>query len=311
MSEYLSPEEIHSRAQKAYDLSTPCRLCPRTCGVDRPSGELGFCGAGALPAVAALVPHFGEEPPLTGSGGAGAIFFSRCNMACIYCQNHQISQGPIATAIDHDTLAVHMLRLQERGCSNIEAVSSSHHLPGFLTALSIARRMGLHLPIVYNSNGFESGEALDLLNGVVDIYLPDIKYASDDMASRYSAVDDYVDHARKAVLKMHEQVGNLVLDMNGTAVKGLIVRLLVLPGDVSGTFQTLLWIKDSLPATITISLMSQYSPLHKANQYSPLNRRITRSEYDEMVDMAWGLGFENVFVQYFSSQDIGIPDFFY
>ena len=305
----MTPDEILIRAEKAKGLSSPCRLCPRKCGVDRPSEEKGFCRAGALPSVATALPHFGEEPPLTRSGGAGAIFFSFCNMACIYCQNHQISQGPITTTIGFDSLAQHMLNLQKLGCSNIEAVSPSHHLPGFLTALSIARRMGLHLPIVYNSNGYESTETLDLLEGVIDIYLPDLKYASDVMALRYSATGDYVEHARKAVLKMHEQVGNLVLAMNGAATKGLILRLLILPVDISGTFQTLLWIKDNFPTAVTISLMAQYSPLHKANQHPPLNRRVTQAEYDDMVDMAWSLGFENIFVQDFSSQDSGIPDF--
>jgi len=202
-----------------------------------------------------------------------------------------------------------MLRLQSQGCSTIEPVSPSHHLPGLLEALAMAADQGLRLPVVYNSNGYESPETLDLLDGIVDIYLPDIKYADSENARRFSDVPDYVEIAREAVLKMHGQVGNLVVDLNGQARQGLIIRLLVLPEDVSGTYQTLAWIRDNLPRTVTLSLMAQYLPLHRGTEFPPLQRAITQEEYDRAVDFAWDLGLEQVFVQDLESRDVGIPDF--
>jgi len=277
--------------------------------VDRLAGERGYCGADPEPAVAAVVPHFGEEPPLCGAGGAGTLFFSRCNLGCVYCQNHQISQAAIGSTMTPRELSEAMLRLQAQGCSTIEPVSPSHHLPGLLEALAMAADQGLRLPVVYNTNGYESPETLDLLDGIVDIYLPDIKYADSENARRFSDVPDYVEIAREAVLKMHGQVGNLVVDLNGQARQGLIIRLLVLPEDVSGTYQTLAWIRDNLPRTVTLSLMAQYLPLHRGTEFPPLQRAITQEEYDRAVDFAWDLGLEQVFVQDLESRDVGIPDF--
>ncbi|MEW6533639.1 MAG: radical SAM protein [Thermodesulfobacteriota bacterium] len=305
----LSEREILERAREARRLSSPCRLCPRGCGVDRVSGEKGYCGAGRLPAIAKALPHFGEEPPLTGSGGAGTIFFNRCNMRCVYCQNHQISQGSVGDDISPHDLAAKMLALQAAGCSNIEPVSPSHHLPGLLEALAIARGEGLTLPVVYNTNGYESLETLELLDGIVDIYLPDLKYASNESAQRYSDAADYVGTARDAILAMHRQVGNLVVDMHGRAVRGLMIRHLVLPGNVAGSADTLAWIGENMPVTVTISLMAQYSPLHQSNRHPEINRKLSAEEYDRVVDLAWDMGFENVFVQDLAAQGHGIPDF--
>ncbi len=302
-------EEIRSRAREARKLSSPCRLCPRQCGVDRAAGDRGYCGAGPVPSVAAVLPHFGEEPPLTGDGGAGTIFFTRCNLRCVYCQNHQISQGGIGSEITPRALASEMIRLQAQGCSNVEAVSPSHHLPGLLEALAIAVEGGLDLPLVYNTNGYESPDTLDLLDGIVDVYLPDLKYADEDAALKYSDAPDYVERARNAVLSMHAQVGNLVVDLPGRAVRGLLLRHLVLPHGASGTTETLRWIDRHLPSTVTVSLMAQYSPLHRSREFPPLNRRITPQEYDEAVDLAWDMGLENVFVQDLDSDEVGIPDF--
>jgi putative pyruvate formate lyase activating enzyme len=309
MSPLLKHDEIVVRAEEAERLSSPCRLCPRACGVDRASGERGYCGAGPEPSVAAILPHFGEEPPLTGAGGAGTIFFSRCNLRCAYCQNHQISQGELGRVISPDELALEILRLKKIGCSTIEPVSPTHHLPGMLKALAQAVEGGLDLPLVYNTNGYEALHTLELLDGIVDVYLPDLKYASDKEAQKYSDAEDYVDRAREAILQMHAHVGNLVVDIQGRATRGLILRHLILPGDISGTLQTLTWVRDNLPITVTLSLMAQYAPLHRSRQFPPLDRRITGEEYDRAVDSAWELGFENAFVQELNAPDTGIPDF--
>ncbi|MBI5248798.1 MAG: radical SAM protein [Desulfomonile tiedjei] len=305
----LNPDEIRLRAAAARSLSSPCKLCPRKCGVDRPSGQRGYCGAGPVPQVASVIPHFGEEPPLIVGGGAGTIFFSRCNLSCVFCQNHQISQAGIGSLITAEELASKILDLQNEGCCNIEPVSPGHHLPGLLAALAVASDQGLGLPIVYNTNGYETPEALDILDGIVDVYLPDLKYSSDEEAMRYSDAADYVATARSAILKMHSQVGDMVLDEDGRAVRGLILRLLVLPGNVSGTLENLTWIRENLPPSVTISLMAQYAPLHRASQDPLLNRRITEEEYDRILDFAWDMGFENAFIQDLESQESGIPDF--
>jgi len=202
-----------------------------------------------------------------------------------------------------------ILGLQDEGCSNIELVSPSHHLPGLLEALAIAAGEGLHLPVVYNTNGYESPETLDLLEGIVDIYLPDLKYAGDKEAFRYSGADNYVETARRAILKMYDQVGNLEIDLQGRGVRGMIVRHLVLPNNVGGTLETLLWVRHNLPRTITLSLMAQFSPLHKSLEFPALKRGLSGDEYENAVDLAWELGFENVFVQDLDSQEEGIPDF--
>lgn len=305
----LDFKEIRERAAEAVKLSSPCRLCPRSCGVNRAEGERGYCGAGRLPSFAAALPHFGEEPPLTTGGGAGTIFFTRCNMRCVYCQNHQISQGPVTTEFGCHELCQRILGLRDKGCSNIEPVSPTHHLAGFLESLSLAVERGLDLPIVYNTNGYEASETLALLDGVVDVYLPDLKYASDEIALKYSDAPGYVEAARRAILTMHSQVGNLVTDTHGRAVRGLILRHLILPGGASGTSETLGWIRENLPKSVTVSLMAQYSPLYRSAQFPPLNESITEEDYETTVDLAWELGLENVFVQEMGAQETGIPDF--
>lgn len=246
---------------------------------------------------------------MTGRKGAGAVFFTRCNLRCVYCQNHQISQGFSGRVVTPHELADVLLELQRLGCSNIEAVSPSHHLPGLLEALAIAVDNGLDIPVVYNTNAYESLETLDILDGVVDMYLPDLKYAREAAGLRYSDAPDYVERARAAILAMHAQVGNLVVDTRGCGVRGLIVRHLVLPGDVSGTAETLAWLSNNLSKTVTVSLMAQYVPLHRSAEYPPLDWRITAEEYDRGVDVAWDLGMENVFIQDLESQDVGVPDF--
>jgi len=305
----LNCNEILEREREAVRLLANCTLCPRSCGVDRTSGETGYCDTGPQPAVAAILPHFGEEPPVTGDGGAGTIFFSGCNMRCVYCQNYQISQEKTGHTVSSNHLTREILRLQEQGCSNVELVSPSHHLPGVLHALAHAVERGLSIPVVYNTNGYEALETLNLLDGIVDVYLPDLKYASATKAFQYSATPDYVETARAAILKMHSQVGNLVVDVRSRAVRGLILRHLVLPGDIAETYETLAWIRDHLPRTITLSIMAQYTPLYRSSAFPPLDRALTAEEYDGAIDYAWSLGFENVFIQHMNSRETGVPDF--
>lgn len=306
---FLDPVRIMEAAEKFRELSSPCRLCPRECMVDRMAGEIGYCGSGDQPSHSGILPHFGEEPPLVGTGGAGTIFFTHCNLRCAFCQNYQISRGECGETISVGKLAEEMLKLQLEGASNIEPVSPTHQMHLFLEALGIASEKGLNLPVVYNSGGYDSVEALKLLRGVVHVYMPDLKYADSRMAARYSDCPDYVEFARDAVKEMYDQVGELELDSEGRAIKGLIIRHLVLPDDISGTAKTMRWIRDNLSSEVAISLMSQYSPMYDAVKYPELRRRITTSEYDRIVDLCWDLGLENVFIQEISSQDSCIPDF--
>ncbi len=304
-----SPHEILEVSSKLKRILKSCRLCPHECAVDRTNGELGFCGAGWLPSISSIVRHFGEEPPLVGDHGAGTIFFSYCNLRCVFCQNYQISRGLVVEEYPITRLVSEMLRLQSEGSLNIEPVSPTHQVHAFIEALGLAAGKGLDLPIVYNCGGYESLDVVKLLDGIVDIYLPDLKYADNNAASKYSDCPDYVEHARAAIVEMYSQVGNLELDPDGNAIRGLMIRHLVLPNDISGSIDTLQWIKANLSTDVTISLMAQYSPLYKARNFVELNRRINREEYDRVVDACWELGFENVFIQDFQSQDRGIPDF--
>ncbi len=306
---FLDSTRILQVAGKFKELSSPCRLCPRKCMVDRISGQIGYCGAGVNPSHSGILPHYGEEPPLVGAGGAGTIFFTHCNLRCVFCQNYQISRGECGEFITVEELANEMLKLQLCGVSNIEPVSPTHQMHVFLEALGLASQKGLDLPVVYNSGGYDSVEALRLLRGIIHVYMPDLKYADSRMAQKYSDCDDYVDVARAAVLEMYDQVGELRLDSDGRAVKGLIIRHLMLPDDISGTAETLRWIKENISSEVAISLMSQYSPMYEASEFPELKRRIKAQEYDDIVDLCWDIGLKNVFIQEISSQDTCIPDF--
>ena len=304
-----SSEEISEVAKKLKQIARSCRLCPRECGVNRTNDERGYCGAGLLPSVSSIVKHFGEEPPLVGKRGAGTIFLAYCNLRCVYCQNHQISRGVIGEECSIQRLASEMISLQAQGALNIEPVSPTHQVHAFIEALELGLSKGLDLPIVYNCGGYESLDVVKLLDGIVDIYLPDLKYADNNAAAKYSDCPDYVEHARTAIVEMYSQVGDLKLDSDGNAVRGLMIRHLVLPNDISGSIDTLHWIQANLSVNVTISLMAQYSPQYEARRFNELNRRINRAEYDRAVDLCWELGFENVFIQDFQSQDLGLPDF--
>ena len=276
-----------------------CRICPRSCGADRRRAA-GYCGAGPLPHVARAALHHWEEPYLSGSRGSGAIFFCGCNLSCLFCQNHEISHGAVGEAAGPERLAGLMLALEAEGAHNINLVTPAPHVPALIPALRRARREGLKIPIVYNTNAYEKVVTLRALEGLVEIYLPDLKYASSAVALRYSDAEDYPEAAFPALLEMKRQVGDLRLDGEGIARSGMAVRHLVLPGSIDETRRVLDFIAGRLGRETWISLMGQYVPCHNAS-FPPLNRRLTRREYDRAVDYCLELGLKNVLIQELSA----------
>lgn len=261
-----------------------CTLCPRQCRVDRTKNKSGFCRAGLLPCVYSYSPHHGEEPPLSGTRGSGTIFFTHCNMACVYCQNYKFSQLADEREISIGELADMMIHLQDLNCHNINLVSPTHYVPQIVEALLIALEKGLSIPIVYNTGGYDSLEVIKLLDGIIDIYMPDMRYSDDGMAEKYSHALNYVKHNRNCVLQMQRQAGDLIVDKSGIAVKGLIIRCLVLPHNISGTDRTLEFIAKHISINAYISLMSQYYPAYKAREFKQISQRITAEEYDKAVN---------------------------
>lgn len=256
-----------------------CRLCPNSCEADRMAGEKGLCGAGVLPSVGSYHPHYGEESCLSGTRGSGTIFFAYCNLSCIYCQNAELSYYHRGREVSPRSLSNIMLELQRRGCHNINLVSPVHFLPAVLSALEYAVSQGLSVPLVYNSGGYESVPVLRLLEGVFDIYLPDFKYGSGETAERLSGIKDYPRRAGEAIEEMHRQVGTLATDSRGVALKGLLVRHLVLPGDLSGSAEVMN-ILSTISREITVNIMDQYHPAHRAWEEALLSRRISLGEYN-------------------------------
>ncbi|MDD5746665.1 MAG: radical SAM protein [Candidatus Omnitrophica bacterium] len=306
----IDADVFRRRIAQAREILTECVLCPRACRVNRCAGEPGACGAGAALEVAHWQVHYGEEPPLSDNGGAGAVFFSHCNLHCVYCQNHQISQQPgIQHPISTAELSRIMISLQEQGAQNIDLVSPSHFLPQILSALFEARQQGLRLPIVYNTNGYESEPALALLDGLVDIYLPDFKYGNDADALRYSQAPDYVAAASRALRQMHAQVGDFVEDEQGRACRGLLVRHLVLPQGHAASKTVLDILKKNVGTGIGLSVMSQYAPCYRASRYPELNRPLTPREYDECTEYVQALGFTRCWIQELESNNVYFPDF--
>ena len=265
--------------------------------MDRSVGKLGYCRAPFNPVVYSHLAHHGEEPVLSGSKGSGTIFFAHCNMKCSYCQNYYFSQLDNGEQVSFEKLASIMLILQDMGCHNINLVSPSHFVPQILMALEIAFENGLHIPIVYNTSGYDSLETIKLLDGIVDIYLPDMRYSDNRMAKAYSDAPDYVECNRVSVKEMHSQVGDLVMDEQAIAKKGLIIRLLVLPNDISGTAQTLKFIKEAISQNTYLSIMSQFYPTFKAYGFKELSRGVSKDEYKINVDEAHRLGLNNGWVQ--------------
>ncbi|MCQ9207545.1 MAG: radical SAM protein [Omnitrophica bacterium] len=278
-------------------LASPCKLCARECAVDRHKGEKGACDAARRPCVYSYSPHHGEEPPLSGVNGSGTIFFAHCNMKCLYCQNHTFSQGSGFEEIEIDGLAERMLKLQRLGCHNINLVSPTHYASEIVEALGIALKKSLAIPIVYNTGGYDSVELIKLLDGIVDIYLPDARYHNSGRAKKYSFAPRYAENNRRIIREMSRQAGALKLDEKGIAQKGIIVRLLILPNNISGTIDTLRFLKESISDEIYISVMSQYHPTYKAKSHPQITRRITQKEYETVVKEVENLGFKNGWIQ--------------
>jgi putative pyruvate formate lyase activating enzyme len=298
MVSMLSNAELDNRIEAAYQLLESCRVCPRECGVNRLKNEkAGFCRSGLNPVISSVSPHHGEEPPLSGTKGSGTIFLTNCNLKCAYCQNYPISQLGNGVERTVGELACQMVWLQEQGCHNLNLVTPTHFMPQILKALAIARERGFELPIVYNTSGYESVEALRLLDGIVDIYLPDMRYSDNAVALKYSSAPRYPEINQAAIREMFRQVGNLVLDENGVARRGLIIRHLVLPGGLSGTEGIMKFLTEEISKDVYISLMSQYFPAYKSNENRDINRRISEKEYDEAYDIKMKYGLQNGWVQ--------------
>lgn len=315
-------------ARRVADLDqrlAPCRVCPWKCGVDRRAGETGVCGSEYLPLIASYAPHFGEEPVLSGTHlprgaarGSGNIFLGHCNLRCVFCQNAQISQDFRRSApfneVTFERLAEIMLELAAQDCHNIGFVSPTHFAPQIVRAVTLAADRGLNLPLIYNTNAYDSVETVKLLEGIFDIYLPDLKYSDSTIARAYSKAEDYVVHARAAIQEMHRQVGSqLVTDSRGVLERGLVIRLLVLPNDLAGLHESLAWISSTLGNQVTLSVMSQYYPANQVGggRYPLLDRKIRAGEYAQVLEWLDEFGFENGYVQpyHHDAGDYYRPDF--
>jgi putative pyruvate formate lyase activating enzyme len=309
--------ELLRRVESLEALLERCTVCPRDCLNNRLQNEIAACYSGKLPIVSSYTPHFGEEPALVGTHGAGNIFFGNCNLRCVYCQNYQISQThkqQLQNEITHERLAEIMLELQAKGCHNINFVSPTHFAPQMARSIFIAAELGLRLPIVYNTNAYDSVEVLQLLEGAVDVYLPDLKYAEDEAGYKYSKVKSYKEYSRLAIAEMYRQVGDeLVYGDDGLVKRGLIIRLLVLPNDIGGVRESLEWIRDELSPRVAISLMAQYYPTHQAAanpRFVLLSRRISETEWMRAVNALDELGMQEGWLQEFDGASYYYrPDF--
>ena len=313
----LAENRLEARVEALEAMLASCTVCPKDCRNNRLADEIAACYSGRLPTVSSYTAHFGEEPCLSGTRGAGNIFFGNCNLRCVYCQNYQISQTwkeQKKNEVTHERLAEMMIELQESGCHNIGFVSPTHFAPQMARAILIAAEKGLRLPIVYNTNAYDSVEVLRLLDGIVDVYLPDLKYADSDAGFQYSKVRDYKEHSRAAIKEMHRQMGSeLAFGDDGLLKRGLMIRLLVLPNGLAGIAENLQWIRDELSPKTAISLMAQYYATNKAatdERYILLSRRISEGEWFEAVSLLDELGIEEGFMQeYESASHYYRPDF--
>jgi len=291
---------MEDKVKKSYKLMEKCSICPRKCGVNRLKGETGFCKAGLLPMVSSFHAHFGEEPPISGCNGSGTIFFTHCSLRCVFCQNHPISKLGQGKETSVEELAFMMLKLQAQGCHNVNFVTPTHYMPQILEAVFIARKKGLKVPLVYNCGGYESMEALDILDGIIDIYMPDMKYSDNTSAKKYSNAQDYFKINKIAVKEMYRQAGNLKIE-RGIAKKGLLIRHLVLPEDLAGSRKIFEFIANGLSPDTCVNIMAQYYPCHLDGKFPEINRRITAREYMEAIRLAEKAGLKNGFRQVMST----------
>ncbi|MFC2020088.1 radical SAM protein [Chloroflexota bacterium] len=305
--------ELKRRAEALKVRLASCDICPRQCGVNRLENETEFCRCGRLPLVSTVCSHHGEEPVIAGSRGSGTIFFAGCNMRCVYCQNYQISQEwqkEQLEAITTTDLAKFMLYLQDKlGCHNINLVSPSHFVAPIVSAILEAVPMGLRLPIIYNTSSYDSLKSLEALDGIISIYLADLRYASNVHAEMFSQAPGYVEVSRTAIKEMYRQVGDLKVDDKGIARQGLIIRHLILPNRLAGSEASLTWLAREVSPTVTVSIMSQYSPTHRASENTPLARTITPQEYAAVTGLLERLGLDNGWVQAMDAAGNYLPDF--
>jgi putative pyruvate formate lyase activating enzyme len=278
--------ELDKRIQLLQEILKECRLCPRECRVRRLNGEVGYCKAGAESMVSSAFPHFGEEPPLVGQQGSGTIFLTHCNLRCIFCQNYDISHLGRGQPMTTSEMAGAMLRLQDLGCHNINFVTPTHYAPQIVASLPEAIDMDLRLPIVYNCSGYESIEVIQLLDGVVDIYMPDAKYMDETYSKAFSNAPDYPEILKKVLKEMHRQVGDLKINSRGIAERGLLIRHLVMPHGVASSESVLKFIAEEISVHSYVNIMEQYRPEYQADEYSEIDRRITHKEYSEAIQVA-------------------------
>jgi putative pyruvate formate lyase activating enzyme len=285
---------LSQRIEALWAKLKDCDICPHQCKVDRLEDQRGTCKTGRKAKVSSFGPHFGEESPLVGRHGSGTIFFTNCNLSCIFCQNYDISHLGEGYEVEEERIAEMMFSLQNMGCHNINFVTPSHVVPQIAKALPSAIAQGLNVPLVYNTGGYDSVDTLRLLDGIFDIYMPDLKYSDDKIAQKYCNAKDYSKAVRDAIREMHRQVGDLVMDERGIALRGLLIRHLILPEDLAGTRDAMKFISEELSQNTYVNLMDQYRPCFKANDYPPLNRRITREEFARAVKIARDFGIERL-----------------
>jgi putative pyruvate formate lyase activating enzyme len=282
--------ELSHRIEALWKKLESCDICPHQCRVNRLQDQKGICRTGSQTKVSSFGPHFGEESPLVGKHGSGTIFFANCNLGCVFCQNYDISHLGEGYLLEEEKIGEMMLSLQEMGCHNINFVTPTHAIPQIVKALAFAIKGGLNIPLVYNTGGYDAVSTLRLLEGVFDIYMPDLKYSDDRTAQEYCNADDYYEIARQAIKEMHRQVGDLVMDDRGIAQKGLLIRHLILPEDLAGTYQAMKFVAEEISPNTYVNLMDQYRPCFRANDYPPLNRRISHDEYAKALQVAKDFG---------------------
>lgn len=282
-------DKLEAKISQLNQILSQCSLCPRQCKVDRLKGERGFCGGGKQARVSSVFPHFGEESCLVGRSGSGTIFFSYCNLKCAFCQNYEISHLAEGKEVEAEELAGYMLRLQKIGCHNLNLVTPTHFMPQIMEALKIAIEQGFNLPLVYNCGGYESAEVIDLLAGIVDIYMPDAKFSSSEVAKKLSNAPDYFSNLKKVLKLMHQQVGDLEI-VDGIAKRGLLIRHLVMPAGLAGTREIMEFIAQEISLNTYINIMAQYRPCGEAFRFPEINRPITTSEYLEAVEVSRSFG---------------------